>query len=431
MGSHTTDTSAREASPQYSPIGVVDLELSQPLAAIEGCDGFLSTRALVRLHDRPVGWLYLSERGPRISAAQVHEALVAQLGDAIQQRELRRGLDASTPTRAELPGISVVVCTRDRTAFLERALLSLLALDYPSFEIVVVDNAPATTDTELLVTALRASDAGAAERLRYVKEPRPGLDWARNRGWAEARHDIVAYTDDDVRVDRCWLHAIARAFDDAAVQLVTGLVVPAELASDAQVIFEDWCGGMGKGMQPRDFDPARLAYRGRLGAHHLGVGANMALRRTWLQRLGGFDTALDVGTPSHGAGDLDIFHRTLAAMGVARYEPSAIVRHYHRREMRALRRQLRDNGRAFGVYLLTRWSQHERPRGPVVRYALGTWLRWMLGRIPRRLRKQERLPLGLQLQEWIGMLESPWAWRATLASDRRVRSAAGGDAPPS
>jgi len=329
------------------------------------------------------------------------------------------------PAAAPAPGISVVVCTRDRTHNLARCLESLLALRYPSFEVIVVDNAPATDATMALVAALHSERPRAEAVLRYVREPAPGLDWARNRGVQESRHGIVAFTDDDVRADEGWLAALAHAFGSEETQLVTGLVVPAELETDAQVAFEDWYGGMGKGMHSRVVRPEGLDVRARLGSHHLGVGANMAFRRQWLLDLGGFDTALDVGTPAHGAGDLDMFHRTLLAGGTARYEPRAIIRHYHRREMQGLRRQLRDNGRAFGVFLLTRWSRHERPRLPVVRYAVGTWLAWMIGRMPRRFRRREKLPIPLQAEEWFGALQAPWAWGATYAGDRRVRTRSG------
>jgi len=410
-----------------APIGVLDWELSDRTAAFDACERFAEVRLLVRMKGRPIGWLTVREPGPGISAERLHAELKAQLGVAVQRCALRRRLEGGLLRSEATPPVSVVVCTRDRTDSLARCLESLLAVRYPSYEIIVVDNASTTDATARLVTAVRESDSRANDLLRLVREDRPGLDWARNRGLAEARHEIVAYTDDDVRVDPGWLGAIANAFAHDDVQLVTGLVVPAELATDAQVIFEDWYGGMGKGMRAKVFRPEWLDARTRLGAHHLGVGANMALRRAWLVRLGGFDTALDVGTPSRGGGDLDIMHRTLAAGGVARYEPTAIVWHYHRREMQALRRQLRDNGRAFGVYLLSRWSRHERPRSAVARYAAGTWLAWMIGRIPRRLLKRERLPLPLQAEEWLGAVQAPWAWRATLANDRRLRARAGGD----
>ena len=413
-----------------SPIGVFDWELSEPIVPIESCGRFLAVRLLVRLNGRPIAWLYLDRPGERIPVERLRRELEAQLGVAVQRSVLRRRLDASGQSVAGTAAISVVVCTRNRTDSLAHCLDSLLSMRYSSFEIIVVDNAPSTDDTAALVAALGETDARAHGVLRYVREQRPGLDWARNRGLTEAAHDIVAYTDDDVRVDPGWLGAIGRAFADEEVQLVTGLVVPAELESDAQVIFEDWYGGMGKGMRPRVFRPEWLDERARLGAHHLGVGANMALRRSWLHRLGGFDTALDVGTPSRGGGDLDIMHRTLAAGGVARYEPMAIVRHYHRRQMQALRRQLRDNGRAFGVFLLSRWRRHERPRAPVIRYAVGTWLAWLIRRVPARLRKRERLPIPLQMEELIGLVQSPWAWRWTYAHDRRLRARSSDGVPP-
>jgi len=104
--------------------------------------------------------------------------------------------------------VSVVLCTRDRTDLVLTALDGLTSLRYPSFEIVVVDNAPSSDATRDAVRARFAGD----QRVQYVREPRPGLSCARNRGVAEAAADIVAFTDDDVRVDPWWLDGIARGF---------------------------------------------------------------------------------------------------------------------------------------------------------------------------------------------------------------------------
>ena len=410
-----------------SPVALRDLELSQPCEPIVMDGDYAGLRVLVRIHGRPVGELRFVRPEREITPAQLRAALDAQLGSAVLRCAWREQLDDRAPLSAPQPAISVVVCTRDRTASLESCLDALLAIDYPQFEVIVVDNAPTSESTAALMQQRIAQRAGSPVHelpdLRYVREPQAGLDWARNRGMHEAKHDIVAYTDDDVCVDTGWLRGIARGFRDPDVRLVTGLVVPGELVSDAQVIFEDYCGGMGKGMLPRvTIADASLGAWQRLGVHHLGVGANMAFRREWLQQLGGFDTALDVGTASHGGGDLDMFHRTLLAGGTARYEPRAFVRHYHRREMPALRRQLRDNGRAFGVYLLSRWSMHERPRAPVLRYAVGTWLRWLAGRAIRRLLRRDELSIALQAEEWRGLFAAPFAWRATYANDRRLRT---------
>ena len=157
----------------------------------------------------------------------------------------------------------------------------------------------------------------------------------------------------------------------------------------------------------------------QLGSHHLGVGANMAFRRDWITQIGGFDTALDVGTPAHGAGDLDIFERCISSGHIARYEPTAMVWHYHRREMRALRRQLTDNGRAFGVFVISRWLQHHR--AGVLAYAFQIWFGWLVGRVVRRLLLREPMPLALQVCEWWGALHGPWAYYATYKNDRAIR----------
>ncbi len=302
------------------------------------------------------------------------------------------------------PPISVVVCSRDRTALLEGCLHSLLALDYPDYEIVVVDNAPSDGATECLAAGLP---------VRYVRELRPGLDRARNRGIAEARHGLIAFTDDDARADPGWLSALARAFADPEVTAVTGRVAPGELETPAQRYFELACGGMGKGLQPRLFQKERMRPEELLGIQVAGVGANMAFRRGALERAGGFDPALDVGTPACGGGDLDMFHRVVAGGGTLRYEPDALVRHRHRREMKGLYRQLRDDGRSYGVYLLKRWREREVPRRSVARFFLLRWGPWLAGRVVLGLLGRHRLPLPLLWAGLWGALQAPWAYVAT------------------
>jgi hypothetical protein len=163
-----------------------------------------------------------------------------------------------------------------------------------------------------------------------------------------------------------------------------------------------------------------------IGSHHLGLGANMAFRRQIFERIGTFDTALDVGTPSHGAGDLDMFHRVLTSGGVAQYQPAAMVWHFHRRDLAALHRQLRDNGRAFGAYLLSQAFPNPPRRDGVKKrrifgYAVFIWLSWMTGRVVRRLARKETLSLPLQFSEIRGVLQAPWAFLATRRSDRGIR----------
>jgi glycosyltransferase involved in cell wall biosynthesis len=288
--------------------------------------------------------------------------------------------------------VSIVICTRDRSASLARCLASLARLDPAPHEVVVVDNASSDGETARVV---------AATPFRYVREDTPGLDRARNRGIAEARHDLIAFTDDDVEADPGWLRALAATFADLAVAGVTGRVLPASLETPAERLFQSYGNGMDKGGAPRLFDPAALKPADLLRAQAVGVGANMAFRRQALAAVGGFDPDLDAGTPAAGGGDLDLFHRLLAAGFVLRYEPAAVVHHHHRRTMAELRRQLRDNGRSYVFYLRKVWRLRTVPRPVVARFAAG-WAAWLAGRLARGLLGQHRLPVGLLWAELAG-----------------------------
>lgn len=224
-----------------------------------------------------------------------------------------------------------------------------------------------------------------------------------------------------VRVDRLWLRALDGAFRDPAVGLVTGFVAAASLATEAEQLFELAYGGMSKGFERKTFSSGRDPAWRLIATHHLGVGANMALRRKVLEAIGGFDTALDVGTPTHGGGDLDAFHRIIVAGWVAHYEPAALAWHHHRPTMRGLEWQLYDNGRAFGAYLITRWrSPTVDPREVLVFAA--KWVAWLHGRIARRLLRREKVPLPLLLREIWGALHAPWGYVRSHARDQRLRT---------
>ncbi len=391
---------------------VGDLELAAGVPSLNFEPRYSWAQLLVRNHGRPVGWVRVARGAGRpVPATTVLEAVVDQAGKQLRPLLFHRTI-GEAPV---LDPVSVIVCTRDRPELLDGCLSALREQDHPQYEVIVVDNAPTRDDT-----------ARVAERhgATLVREPRPGLDWARNRGLAAARHDLVAYTDDDARPDPGWLTALARRFDEPGVQAVTGLVTPLELDTRAQLLFEEVYGGMGKGFTARRVEGRALEPAARLAAWRFGVGANMAFRREALERLGGFDTALDVGTPSHGGGDLDMFYRMLASGHVLAYEPGALVRHRHRREMSELRRQLRDDGRAFGVYLIKRWQAGDAPRGALLRFAFGHWVPWLFGRIAVGLIGRHRLPLPLLWASLQGALGAPVAWVFTRRSDRRLRTVA-------
>jgi glycosyltransferase involved in cell wall biosynthesis len=282
-------------------------------------------------------------------------------------------------------------------------------INYPVFEIVVVDNCPMTEATQSLVSAMPG--------IRYVREERPGLDLARNKGISEAGFEIVAFTDDDTKPDRMWLWGLARGFAQSEVMAVTGLVAPMSLDTSAQLYFEDVYGGMGKGFAPRWVRKAEVGTIGLLWASSYGVGANMAFRRSLFARTGLFDPALDVGTASRGGGDIEFFHRLLCQGHTLLYEPSALVWHEHRASWSGLRSQLRDNGCAFVSYLLTCARNRSLGRGAITRFAMGWVVNWLLRRCVRPGNHKRRLILA----EIQGMLEGPLAyWKARRQTGRAV-----------
>jgi GT2 family glycosyltransferase len=264
---------------------------------------------------------------------------------ALREQLVRREEPAATPLT-----ISVAVCTRERPEPLRRCLTSLLELRDPPVEIIVVDNAPQTELTRQLTASLPG--------VRYVEEPRAGLDNARNAALCNCTGDIIAFADDDVVVEPTWTRRILRGFSDPRVMAVTGLVLPAELESESQMIFETFW-SFNRGYRPIVYGPEFMKETAEIGppATEIGAGANMAFRREVRQLVGLFDERLDVGAAGCN-GDSEYWYRILAGGWKCRYEPTAIAHHYHRREMDALRRQIYFYMRGYSAALLVQNERH-------------------------------------------------------------------------
>jgi GT2 family glycosyltransferase len=384
---------------------LASVDIERPIANLWGTRGYTNARILVRSRSRPLDeiWITLNKSKPALSAKELGPWLEPYLPIRTRSKRAERLL---------LPPISVIVCTRDRPTSLEHCLEAISNVRHPEMEVIVVDNASSTDATREVV-----AEAG----FRYVREDRPGLDWARNRGWQEASHDLVAYIDDDASADEFWLEGICRGFRDPETAATTGLVLPAELETEAQHIFESYGNGMSKGMSRRLFQPTQMATVEFIRSQDVGVGTNMAYRKSILQELEGFDTALDVGTPSGGGGDLDMLHRVMVSGHTIAYEPSAIVRHRHRRDMAGLIQQIHNNGRSYGVYLIKLWRTGDMPKPALFRFASWTWGRWLVGRPIKKLFGKHRLPMRMLIAELSGALSAPSAYRETYNSDLHIR----------
>jgi GT2 family glycosyltransferase len=254
------------------------------------------------------------------------------------------GAPAFLSRRAEVlrdaPHITVVVCTRERPDALRLCVRSLLAQAYPRFRVLIVDNAPTTDATA--VVAKEAAGLGTVA-VDYLVAPLPGLSHARNAAVAAAPGEILAWIDDDETADEHWLAELARALaDHPTADVVSGVIVPAELETQAQIWFEEFGGhSKGRGFTPAVFSPATARQQSPLyPLPPFGTGANMLFRAGVIERIGGFDNALGAGQPAMGSEDTLAFTAVLRGGGTIAYQPTAVTRHYHRRDLAGLHRQL-------------------------------------------------------------------------------------------
>lgn len=399
-------TAARPSRPAtpFRPVRVLDLDLTRPLSALHGLDGYDTARLLVRHGVSPLGYVDVEIREGACSADRIRAAVRAA------------GLDRDHPPAAPAwtgpwPPVTVAVCTRDRPEELAECLAALMDLEYPDIDIIVVDNAPAT--------AAGAEICARYPRVRRVLEPRPGLNWARNRAVLEAHGEVLAFTDDDVRVDPSWLRELVPAFlQDDAVMAVAGFAAPVELETPAQMSFETY-GGMSGG-----FSRIRLQGAPDWGARGLwhyvavalhGSGANMAFRHSVFDQVGLFDPALDVGTPTLAGGDTEMLFRVLAHGHAMVYEPGAVVRHRHRRESVALERQIEGWGSGMFAFL-TRSILHFR-RGW---WVLGLFAARGVGSLLLRFLRPRDVPRRLVLMQLRGAVAGPLRYFRARARAREI-----------
>lgn len=261
------------------------------------------------------------------------------------------------------PPLSVVVPTRDRPDLLAGCLAALTAALRPGDELIVVDSASRGTRT-----GEAARTAGAA----CLRADRPGASYARNLGWRAAGRRVVAFVDDDVRVEPGWAAALAAAFADPVVGFVTGRVgvPPAQAGVVRPVAVKD---------DPHPH-PVDADTRGTVGA-----SANLAVRRDALAAVAGFDERLGPGTRAAAAEDLDLFDRLLAAGYRGRYEPAARAVHEQWRSRPALLRLDFGYGVGAGVRLARLARRDRRRAAALAAEALwGNGLRVVAGDLRRR-----------------------------------------------
>lgn len=267
---------------------------------------------------------------------------------------------AEAPFRTDLPWprISVVVCTYNGVATLPECLAGLQQLQYPNFEVIVVNDGSLKGVTRI----------ARQYPFRLINIPRSGLSAARNAGMRAATGEIVAYIDDDAYPDAHWLHYLAHTFLTTDYAAVGGPNIPPATASLTAACVAQAPGG-----------PAHVLLSDR-EAEHI-PGCNMAFRRGVLQALGGFDTQFWTA-----GDDVDLCWRLREAGYQIGFNPGAMVWHHRRRLIRTYWRQQAGYGRAEAL-LERKWPQKYNAagqldwKGRIYDRGLASELRWGQPRI--------------------------------------------------
>ncbi|MBN9503881.1 MAG: glycosyltransferase family 2 protein [Armatimonadetes bacterium] len=244
--------------------------------------------------------------------------------------------------------VSVLLCTRNRAPDLKETLVSLGQVQPPEgieAEVVVIDNGSTDETGEVVANA----KIPWATSVRCVIEPKPGVANARNRALAEAKGEIIVFVDDDIRFEPEWMTHILAPFESESADAVAGSI---RLAPHLQ---KDW-------MTPKH----ETMYASTRPAEERGdvylTGANMAFRKSVLEKVPGFDPRLGPG--ALGFSEESLFSDQIKEAGfkMVRAPKSLVIHHF--RPDRLSRESLQKAGYSQGrslAYIAYHWKHDETP----------------------------------------------------------------------
>ncbi len=221
-------------------------------------------------------------------------------------------------TKQRLPFISVVICTYNGSATIRDSLEALKNVEYPSFEVIVVDDGSKDNTASVV----------KHYPVKLISTENQGLSNARNTGMHNAIGEIVAYLDDDAFPDPHWLHYLAYAFQSSNHGGIGGPnIIP---ASDGPIAT---CVAHAPG------GPVHVLLTDEIAEHI--PGCNMAFRKEVLLEVGGFDPIY------RSAGDdVDLCWRIQHTGRTIGFHPSALVWHHRRNSVKAYWKQQKGYGKA-------------------------------------------------------------------------------------
>lgn len=288
--------------------------------------------------------------------------------------------------------VTAAVCTRNRGDSVVATISSLLESVCADFEVVIIDQ----SDDDSSETALGAllND----NRVRYVRSTTRGLGSARNEAIRIASGEICCFTDDDCTVPPDWLGAMADVFrKDERIAVVFCNVIAGP---------HDYSKG---------FVPCYRCEKNRIFARiqdksvARGIGAGMAVRRSAMVEMGGFDEMLGPGGRFPSCDDGDIASRALL-LGYCVYETSeTAVTHFGFRTWEQGRELGRRDWIGIGAAFVKPLKCHRWVFLPVVLHEVFTWA------IGQPLKPLLRLRRPQGLSRTIHFLRGAWlGWQTTV-----------------
>jgi len=242
------------------------------------------------------------------------------------------------------PMVSVVICTYNGSKTLEETLRSMGKVEYPDFEVVVVnDGSQDSTPTIIHKVSKELADRVT---IRQIDIPNGGLSNARNVGMHAARGEIVAYLDDDAYPDPHWLQYLADTFMRRDCVGVGGPNLPVVGDNNAAFCVAHSPGG-----------PNHVLIEDEIAEHI--PGCNMAFRKSALLEIGGCDAQFRIA-----GDDVDLCWRLQERGGVIAFNAAATVWHHRRDSIKGYLKQQRNYGRAEGM-LQKKWPKKYNSMGHI------------------------------------------------------------------
>jgi glucosyl-dolichyl phosphate glucuronosyltransferase len=238
-------------------------------------------------------------------------------------RAMSRDAPAIAPISAAQVDATVLICTYNRSSYLSRTLDSLATMPADpgfSWDVLVVDNNSNDSTRAAVETRIERFPVP----LRYLFEPRQGKSNALNTGMSASAAKVIVFTDDDVEVGRDWITTAVRPLlDRPDLDYTGGPVRP--IWSGPRPVWLDETGNLGGTIAVKDHGPAPFVFEDE---RKTPLGVNMAVRRSLIERIGGFRPDLGRnGKALLGQEQAEFFYRSREVGARGLYVPEMVLDH--------------------------------------------------------------------------------------------------------